>query len=91
MKRISHWYATNVAPRKSQVVGNPDFIHLEKEDGVWWLVDHAGKRFVTTGMNHVGEGDVLFNEVNKGWMTGNSVKTSKDLGWTEPRANNHTG
>ena len=90
-KNIALDTLTNVAPGKSQVVGNPDFIHLEKEDGVWWLVDHAGKRFVTTGMNHVGEGDVLFNEVNKGWMTGKFGEDIKgSWGGLNPRANNHT-
>jgi len=52
----------------SQVIGNSSFIHLVKDNGIWWFVDHTGKRFITTGMNHVGEGQILFNEVNEGWM-----------------------
>jgi hypothetical protein len=58
--------------------GNPDYIHLQKDDGVWWFVDHTGRRFITTGMNHVGEGKILFNEVNNGWMQkqfGDDIKT----------------
>ena len=51
-----------------EVIGNPDFIHLVKEDGIWWFADHTGKQFITTGMNHVDEGKILFNEVNEGWM-----------------------
>ena len=50
----------------SKVIGNPDFVRLEKDNGIWWLVDYTGKRFVKTGMNHIGEGGLLFNEVNKG-------------------------
>jgi len=70
-----------------QVIGNPKFIHLQKDDGVWWFADHTGKRFITTGMNHIGEGGVLFNEVNKGWMTerfGADIKGS--WGGLNPRA-----
>ncbi|MFL2834743.1 MAG: hypothetical protein ACJZ9L_01040 [Coraliomargaritaceae bacterium] len=51
-----------------RIVGNPNYIHLLKDDGVWWFVDHMGKRFITTGMNHVDEGKILFNEVNEGWL-----------------------
>jgi len=82
----------NTRDAKPQVIGNPEFIHLEKDGGVWWLVDHTGKRFVTTGMNHVGEGGVLFNEVNKGWLTdkfGADIKGS--WGGLNPRAKNHGG
>ena len=43
-------------------------------------------------MNHVGEGGVLFNEVNKGWLTG---KFGSDIrgswGGLNPRAKNHGG
>ena len=84
--------AMNTPAAKPQVIGNPEFIHLEKDNGVWWLVDHTGKRFVTTGMNHVGEGGVLFNEVNKGWLTdkfGEDIKGS--WGGLNPRAKNHGG
>jgi len=52
----------------SRTVGNPNFVHLIEEDGIWWFADHTGKRFITTGMNHVDEGKILFNEVNEGWM-----------------------
>ena len=72
-----------------KVVGNREFIHLENDAGVWWLCDHTGKRFITTGMNHIGEGGVLFNEVNKGWLT---EKFGKDIkgswGGLNPRATN---
>ncbi|MEM6777297.1 MAG: hypothetical protein AAF670_06545 [Planctomycetota bacterium] len=78
-----------LAAAEPQLIGNPDFIHLEADNGVWWLADHTGKRFVTTGMNHVGEGAVLFNEVNEGWMTG---KFGEDIrgswGGLNPRATN---
>lgn len=71
----------------TQIVGKPDFIHLEKDNGVWWFADHTGKRFITTGMNHIGEGGVLFNEVNKGWLTGEFGANIKgSWGGLNPRA-----
>lgn len=80
------------AVAEPQVVGNPDFIHLENDKGLWWLVDPTGKRFITTGMNHVGEGSVLFNKVNKGWLTGKFGEDIKgSWGGLNPRAKNHAG
>ncbi|MEM9701082.1 MAG: hypothetical protein AAF907_01405 [Planctomycetota bacterium] len=73
----------------SETVGNPNFVHLQNDEGVWWLVDHTGERFVTTGMNHVGEGGVLFNEVNEGWLAeefGEDIQGS--WGGLNPRAEN---
>ncbi|MEL6106828.1 MAG: PVC-type heme-binding CxxCH protein [Planctomycetota bacterium] len=79
----------NADPKEPPIVGNPDFIHLERENDVWWLVDHTGKRFITTGMNHVGEGGVLFNEVNRGWMTGRfGDDIQGSWGGLNPRAKN---
>ena len=76
----------------AKVIGNQDFIHLQNDNGVWWLTDHTGKRFITTGMNHVGEGGVLFNEVNKGWLTGKFGEDIKgSWGGLNPRAKNHGG
>ncbi len=81
--------AMNTGAAETQVIGNPDFIHLEKDNGVWWLADHTGERFITTGMNHVGEGGVLFNEVNKGWMTGRFGEDIRgSWGGLNPRAKN---
>ena len=43
-------------------------------------------------MNHIGEGGVLFNQVNKGWLTGkfgDDIKGS--WGGLNPRAKNHGG
>lgn len=60
--------STSTVCAKSQIIGNPDYIHLVEENGTWWFADHTGKQFITTGMNHVDEGKILFNEVNEGWM-----------------------
>ena len=60
--------STSTVLAQSEVIGNPDFIHLVKENGIWWFADHTGKQFITTGMNHVDEGKILFNEVNEGWL-----------------------
>ena len=91
-RRIELDAAMDTDSAKPQIVGNPGFIHLEKDNGVWWLADHTGKRFITTGMNHVGEGGVLFNEVNKGWLTGKFGEDIKgSWGGLNPRARNHGG
>ncbi|MEM9366021.1 MAG: hypothetical protein AAGD07_08480 [Planctomycetota bacterium] len=84
--------ATGARSAQPQVIGNPNFIHLENDQGVWWLVDHTGKRFITTGMNHVGEGGVLFNEVNEGWLTGRFGQDIRgSWGGLNPRAKNIGG
>ncbi|MGC6424473.1 MAG: hypothetical protein ACON4O_05740 [Lentimonas sp.] len=61
---------SSLLAHETQIIGNPDYIHLQKDNGIWWFVDHSGQRFITTGMNHVDEGKILFNEVNEGWMQG---------------------
>ncbi|MEM9282756.1 MAG: hypothetical protein AAGA96_13090 [Verrucomicrobiota bacterium] len=74
---------------ESRVIGNPDFIHLIEEDGIWWFADHAGQRFITTGMNHVDEIKILFNEVNEGWLQGEFGEDIKaPWGALNPRAEN---
>ena len=45
-------------------IGNESFVHLEKEYGVWWLVDGNGERFVSTGMNHM-QANIRFGPYNK--------------------------
>lgn len=72
-----------------RIVGNANYIHLLKDDGVWWFVDHTGKRFITTGMNHVDEGKILFNEVNEDWLQkkfGDDIKAP--WGQVDKRAKN---
>lgn len=54
----SNGYAQNVT------VGNKSFIHLEKINDVWWLVDANGERFVSTGMNHM-QANIRFADYNK--------------------------
>jgi len=44
-----------VLPGDREVVGNEQYVHLEKVNSIWWLVDGNGNRFVPTGMNHIGE------------------------------------
>lgn len=44
---------TASAYAQNTIVGNPSFVHLERIGDVWWLVDGKGKKFVSTGMNHM--------------------------------------
>ncbi len=38
---------------ETRVVGNPAFVHLEQEAGIWWFADGTGQRFVSIGVNHL--------------------------------------
>lgn len=81
----SHSYSIN----ETFTVGNTNFIHLINEDSIWWFQDHLNKKFITTGMNHVDEGPILFNEINKSWMKkkfGDDIQSS--WGGLNPKATN---
>ncbi|MEM9280493.1 MAG: hypothetical protein AAGA96_01580 [Verrucomicrobiota bacterium] len=49
---------TPVIPRDRQKVpdrlGKTGFVHVERQDGIWFMVNADGERFVPMGMNHVG-------------------------------------
>jgi hypothetical protein len=51
-------------PAAEEIVGNEAFVHLEKIDGIWWLVDGKGEKFVSTGMNHI-QSNIRFADYNK--------------------------
>jgi hypothetical protein len=36
------------------LIGRKGFVHAERIDGVWFMVNADGERFIPTGMNHVG-------------------------------------
>lgn len=36
------------------IIGRKGFVHAERIDGIWFMVNAEGERFVPTGMNHVG-------------------------------------
>src|SRR5688572_15807334 len=40
-------------PEEPGIIGKAGFFHLEDQGGTWWLVDPAGARFVSIGMNHL--------------------------------------
>lgn len=46
------------------IIGNTSFVHLEQIDDVWWFVDGDGKKFVSTGMNHM-QANIRFAPYNK--------------------------
>ncbi|MDE0865274.1 MAG: hypothetical protein OSA98_15900 [Rubripirellula sp.] len=35
-------------------IGREGFVHVERKDGIWFMVNAEGECFVPTGMNHVG-------------------------------------
>jgi hypothetical protein len=45
--------ATGIRPDSLNLIGRKGFVHVEKIDGVWFMVNADGERFVPTGMNHV--------------------------------------
>lgn len=70
MKRAIALYVSIAATAcySAEIIGSKGFTHLEVDNGTWWFVDHKSEKFITTGMNHVDEGKILFNEVNQDWM-----------------------
>ena len=36
------------------LLGKQGFVHAERQDGIWFMINAEGERFVPTGMNHVG-------------------------------------
>ena len=60
---------------QNEVVGNKSFVHLEKIDNVWWLVDGNGEKFVSTGMNHM-QANIRFASYNKDYW---AEKFGKDI------------
>jgi len=39
---------------QNQIIGSKSFVHLEKINTVWWIVDGDGNKFISKGMNHIG-------------------------------------
>jgi len=52
------------ATAPEELVGNTGFVHIEKIDGNWWLVDAEGQKFISTGMNHI-QSNIRFSPHNK--------------------------
>ena len=42
-------------PYDGDLIGRKGFVHVERQDGIWFMVNADGERFVPTGMNHVGQ------------------------------------
>lgn len=59
--RLYHIADSQSSQAKGETKGSPNllgrkgFVHVEKIDGVWFMVNADGERFVPTGMNHVGQ------------------------------------
>ena len=49
---------------QDQIIGSKSYIHIEKINDVWWLVDADGEKFVSTGMNHLSS-RIRFANYNK--------------------------
>ena len=49
---------------QNHIIGSKSYVHLEQINNVWWIVDGDGKKFISTGMNHVGP-SVRFASYNK--------------------------
>ena len=60
---ISIIYCSNINAQ-NQIIGSESFIHLKKIDNVWWFVDAAGEKFISTGMNHI-QSNIRFADYNK--------------------------
>lgn len=48
-------FAAAVEPEEAPaLLGKKGFVHAEKQEGIWFLINADGERFIPTGMNHVG-------------------------------------
>ncbi len=41
-------------PNVPVLLGKKGFVHVERQDGIWFMINADGERFIPTGMNHVG-------------------------------------
>lgn len=55
---------TGCSAAPEELIGNTSFVHVEKIDGIWWLVDGDGEKFISTGMNHI-QANIRFSQHNK--------------------------
>ncbi|MEM9283318.1 MAG: hypothetical protein AAGA96_15965 [Verrucomicrobiota bacterium] len=50
--------ATPVAPvlpeEVPNLLGKKGFVHVERQDGIWFMINADGERFIPMGMNHIG-------------------------------------
>ncbi|MEM9157420.1 MAG: hypothetical protein AAGB46_00115 [Verrucomicrobiota bacterium] len=46
--------STNSSVLSNETIGHKDFVHVEKQGGIWTMVKGDGEAFVPLGMNHVG-------------------------------------
>lgn len=68
------------------LIGRRGFIHVERIDGNWWLMDAAGERFVATGMNHISP-RIRFAPYNRDmWIKefGSGIYKGKQINWQGP-------
>jgi len=72
-------------PIAEEVVGKTSFVHLEKANGIWWLVDGSGEKFVSTGMNHI-QSNIRFAEYNKEFWAGKFGENILSNGHFNPQA-----
>lgn len=60
LERFANWEgqensATAVNPKEvPDLLGKKGFVHVECQDGIWFMVNADGERFIPTGMNHIG-------------------------------------
>ena len=77
---ISILYCSNINAQ-NQIIGSESFIHLKKIDNVWWFVDAAGEKFISTGMNHI-QSNIRFADYNKKYWSKNLEKKFLKMGIT---------
>ncbi len=77
-------YADNEGNMK--LIGKKDFIHVENINGIWWLIDADGKKFIPTGMNHIAP-SIRFAPYNKyHWIKkfGKGIFSGNYINWKGP-------
>jgi len=48
-------FAAAMAPQEvPDLLGKKGFVHVERQNGIWFMINAEGEPFIPTGMNHVG-------------------------------------
>ena len=68
------------------LIGSKGFIHVERTNGTWWLVDADGEKFVATGMNHIGPRSRFAPYNRDFWIKefGSGIFKGKWINWQGP-------
>ncbi len=69
------------------IMGDTSNVHIVYEDGIWWIENGSGEKFVPTGMNHIAS-SIRFADYNRDyWLAEfgeNILNSNGDVNWQAP-------